>query len=458
MSLNTRTQVLHDVPLREGEYVLYWMTSARRTGWSFALDRATELARQLKKPLVVFEALDAQAPWASERIFRFMIDGMQANAAHFRSRGVCAWPYIAPDAQAAKATFEGLCRRACVLIADISPVLHLPNRLQAAARFPLRVEAIDSNGLLPLSLGGAFPTAYAFRRHIQKTLPAVLSLPQADPLVDLPPAPPDLLPAPPPLTLPAFTRAISPLALRGGEKQGRALLQAFLPRLSNYAETRNESGGSGLSPYLHFGHTSVYEVFATVTADWSIEKLAKTHAGKRAGWWGLPPSTEAFLDQIVTWRELGYQFCHHRPDYAQYESLPEWALKTLEKHASDPRPYCYSFEQLDQGLTHDTVWNAAQQQLRQEGVIHNYLRMLWGKKVLEWSTHPREAFQTLIELNNRYALDGRDPNSYSGIAWTLGRFDRAWGPERPIFGTIRYMSSANTLRKLDLDDYLDTYK
>jgi len=154
---------------------------------------------------------------------------------------------------------------------------------------------------------------------------------------------------------------------------------------------------------------------------------------------------------------LGFNFCSRHGDYDQYESLPDWARETLEEHAGDRRPVLYEFDALDSASTHDELWNAAQRQLVREGRMHNYLRMLWGKKVLEWSPSPREAIQHLIELNNRYAIDGRNPNSYSGIFWVFGRYDRAWGPERPIYGKIRYMTSDNTRRKLKLDRYLRTY-
>ena len=149
--------------------------------------------------------------------------------------------------------------------------------------------------------------------------------------------------------------------------------------------------------------------------------------------------------------------CSRRDDYDQYESLPNWAQQTLAKHADDPREYVYTRDELEAAQTHDPLWNAAQRQLRREGRIHNYLRMLWGKKILEWSPSPQAALDVLIELNNKYALDGRDPNSYSGIFWVLGRYDRAWGPERPVFGTIRYMSSENTARKVRVKDYLRRY-
>ena len=157
----------------------------------------------------------------------------------------------------------------------------------------------------------------------------------------------------------------------------------------------------------------------------------------------------------MTWRELGFNFAATRDDHESYESLPAWALPTLAKH--EPRPAARALRPgaaCRRRPPHDPLWNAAQRQLLPEGRIHNYLRMLWGKKILEWSRSPREALAVMLELNNRYALDGRDPNSYTGILWCLGRYDRPWGPERPIFGTIRYMSSEATLRKLRMKEYL----
>jgi deoxyribodipyrimidine photo-lyase len=192
-------------------------------------------------------------------------------------------------------------------------------------------------------------------------------------------------------------------------------------------------------------------------ANWRPENIAPKPSGSREGWWGSEPWAEALLDQIITWRELGYVFCFERiDDFDTYESLPEWAKKTLNEHAEDKRTTIYSLDELEKSKTHDPIWNAAQNQLRREGRIHNYLRMLWGKKILEWSKTPQEALEKMIELNNRWAIDGRNPNSYSGIFWTLGRFDRAWG-ERPIFGKIRFMSSQSTSRKIKLKNYLKQY-
>ena len=216
---------------------------------------------------------------------------------------------------------------------------------------------------------------------------------------------------------------------------------------------------SGLSPYLHFGHISAHELFheLMLREEWSPASLGEKTGGKREGWWGASPGAESWLDEFITWRELGYNMTSHRDDYDQYQSLPAWAQATLARHERDPRQFVYSLEEFATAATHDPLWNAAQTQLIREGRIHNYLRMLWGKKILEWTATPRDALDVMIELNNKYALDGRNPNSYSGIFWVLGRYDRPWGPERPIFGSIRYMSSENTRKKIRVREYLSTY-
>jgi len=169
------------------------------------------------------------------------------------------------------------------------------------------------------------------------------------------------------------------------------------------------------------------------------------------------PNAEFVLYWSTAYRRTGWNLCAHAGDYDRYDSLPDWAGETLAEHEADRREYVYTPEEFEEARTHDPLWNAAQTQLVREGRIHNYLRMLWGKKILEWSPGPREALEVMIELNNKYALDGRDPNSYSGIFWVLGRYDRPWGPQRPVFGKVRYMSSQNTARKLKLGNYLNVY-
>lgn len=257
--------------------------------------------------------------------------------------------------------------------------------------------------------------------------------------------------------------SIAPSKIVGGAIAGSNLLSKFLnSKLSIYDSDRNQpekEATSGLSPYLHFGHVSVHEVFERLTrqAEWTPDQVAEKVTGSSSGWWGTSAEVESFLDELITWRELGYNMCWQRDDFDQYESLPDWAQQTLAEHANDHRPHVYTLEQFDNAETHDELWNAAQRQLVREGRIHNYLRMLWGKKIFEWSASPRESLDVMIELNNRYALDGRNPNSYSGIFWVLGRYDRAWGPERPIFGKIRYMTSDNTARKVRVKSYIAKY-
>ena len=468
-----------------GQFVLYWMTANRRLTFNFSLDRAVEWSKKLNRPLLILEALRCDYQWASRRLHTFVIQGMRCNQQVAADSGHAYYPYVEPGFGAGSGMLSELARQAAVIVSDDFPCFFLPRMIQAVARrSPVLFEAVDSNGLLPMRAADqVFPTAYAFRRYLQKTLAPHLPVqPQARPLDDsavpklarIPlefssrwrPAGESLL-ACDPLALNALPvdQSVSVAALSGGAAEaGRCLHQFLDKRLNRYADERNqpdEDAASGLSPYLHFGHISVHEIFAALSSKegWSSSDLGdvKQTRGGRAGWWGMSGAAESFLDELVTWRELGFNMCWQRPDFDQYESLPEWAQETLEEHASDPRPVVYSLEQLQASKTHDTLWNAAQTQLVTEGRMHNYLRMLWGKKILEWSPTPREALSAMIELNNRFAVDGRNPNSYSGIFWVLGRYDRAWGPERPIFGKIRYMTSENTARKLKLTNYLRRY-
>ncbi|MEP6860282.1 MAG: deoxyribodipyrimidine photolyase [Deltaproteobacteria bacterium] len=453
----------------KGAYVLYWMIAARRTTWSFALDHAVAVAKQLDRPLVVFEPLRAGYPWACDRFHAFVMQGMEDNAKRCAARGVTYLPYVEPAPGEGSGLLEALAARAACVITDEQPGFFLPRMVAAAAaKLPVRVEQVDGNGLLPLrAVARTFPTAMAFRRELQRQLPTQLAqLPAADPLARLPATLRDAgLPklrwrsAKRLADLP-IDHAIAPVSYRGGATAARELLDDFIAtKLARYADDRRDldhDPSSQLSPYLHFGHISPHAIADAVwrDADWTPAKLAKSKVtGKREGWWKLPAASEAFLDELVTWRELGYGFCHHDPDHGTWDALPPWARKTLADHAKDPRPELYTRAELEAAATHDPIWNAAQRELVADGRIHNYLRMLWGKKILEWSKTPQEALATLIELNNKYAVDGRDPNSYSGILWTLGLFDRPWGPIRPIFGTIRYMSSDATKKKLDMKHY-----
>ena len=478
----SRVRALNQAPVRrDGEYVLYWMVSARRLEWSFALDRALEHARDLRLPVVILEALRVAHPWACQRFHAFVLDGMREHRSQAEAAGVAYHPYVEPTDGAGKGLVQALAERAAVVVTDDFPTFFL-RRMQAALapRLSVALETVDGNGLLPLAdTPGPFSAAFHFRRFLQKTLGAhLVHLPGAEPLTEAGiresafpadiaarwPAAPEALLALEPSALAALPvdPRVGPTSLRGGGTEARRRLERFLDQgLARYGEERNHPdahAASGLSPWLHWGHISAHEIFHAVAVreGWSPARLGAGSSGQRHGWWGMSPSAESFLDELVTWRELGYGHCHHVPDHDRYDSLPAWALETLARHAADPREAVYTLDQFDQGLTHDPTWNAAQRELRESGVIQNYLRMLWGKKILEWSRHPAQALDIMIELNNRYALDGRDPNSYSGIFWVLGRFDRGW-PERPVYGKIRSMSSDSTRRKLRMDAYLDRW-
>ncbi|HVU89095.1 MAG TPA: deoxyribodipyrimidine photolyase [Pirellulales bacterium] len=466
-----------------GDYVLYWMIANRRVNWNFALDRAVDHARELKKPLVILEALRVGYPWASDRLHRFVLQGMADNQQALARRPVLYYPYVEPKQGAGHGLLERLADDACLVVTDEFPCFFLPRMVNAAAgRLKVRCEVVDSCGLLPLRAAeNDFPTAYAFRRFLQRVLPEHLPhVPRADPFAGVklpaphqlaasmtrnwPKASADLLAAKEAaLRQLPIDHAVGPASQDGGGVAAERLTSHFLRKLlADYPERRNEPAAhatSGLSPYLHFGHVSSHEVFHRLAEQeaWLAESLPGLATGKRPGWWGMSDAAEAFLDQLITWRELGYNFCTFREDYDRYDSLPDWAKKTLAKHRRDRRRTIYSDMEFETARTHDRLWNAAQRQLVVEGQMHNYVRMLWGKKILEWSETPEEALATMVKLNNKYALDGRDPNSYSGIFWILGRFDRAWGPERPIFGTVRYMSSDNTARKFDVKPYLEKY-
>lgn len=476
----TRIRVLRDEAPRPSRFVLYWMTAARRPRFNFALDRAVDLARELRMPLVVLEALRADYRWASDRFHRFVLDGMHANARAFDRAGVLYHPYVETSVGAGKGLLRALAQDACAVVTDDYPCFFLPAMLgRAQEELEGRLEAVDSNGLFPMhSAKRSFFRAHDFRRFLQRELaPHLAQPPRENPLarLDLPrlkSLPEEIVRRWPradarllggeasALAALPIDHGVAPVNVEGGAEAGGRVARRFVAdRLAPYCEARNDSladATSGLSPYLHFGHVSVHEVLAIVAAHegWSRDQITGTHDGKRRGWWEMGASAEAFLDQLVTWRELGFNSCLQLPRFDRYQSLPEWARTTLEKHAADERPQRYSLAEFERAATHDELWNAAQNELRNRGTIHNYLRMLWGKKILHWSKSPREALATMIELNNKYALDGRDPNSYTGIFWTLGRFDRPWGPERPIFGTVRYMTSDSTRRKLDVDDYI----
>ena len=478
-----RVRLENGAPVQgDGDFVLYWMISARRLDSNFALQRAVEWSRGLGRPLVVLEALRIGYPWASDRLHRFALDGMADNAGRLRDSRVTHLAYVESEEGAGKGLLEVLARRAAVVVTDEFPCFFLPRMVRAAAgSLSVRLEVVDSNGLLPLAaVEKTYSAAYHFRRFLQKELPTHLEafpdehplrgdpLPTFDEGSVRPPAENGVvedrwsLGIPEDLSGLAIDHDVVPVPYAGGPRAGKERLEEFVANdLDRYGEEANDPDAdvtSRLSPYLHWGHVSSHQIFEAVAAreEWTSDYLGDEADGTREGWWGMGESAEAFLDQLVTWRELGFVFNAQRNDYDEYESLPEWARETLEEHEDDERPHLYSLEEFRDARTHDPLWNAAQRQLKRDGWIHNYLRMLWGKKILEWSSTPREALEIMIRLNDRWAVDGRDPNSYNGIFWCLGRFDRGW-PERPVFGKVRSMSSDSTRRKVSVTRYVERY-
>jgi len=470
-------------PVREeGDFVLYWMIAARRTQYNFALQHAVDRAKQFNKPLLVFEPLRVRYQWASDRMHRFIIEGMRDNADSLADKAVTYYPYVEPTPGAGTPLLHQLAKKACTVITDEYPCFFLPTMIDAVKdRLPARLELVDGSCVMPLRQPDrTFTVAHSYRRWMQKNiLDVLLEMPKKDPLLRIklpvleslrasiskrwPAANLKKLLAAGGLDSLPIDHSVSPCEIEGGSKAAAKRLKHFINHdLQRYHDDRNhpnEDATTGLSPHLHFGHISAHEIVLETLddQDWTPDQASPAN-GKNHGFWNTNEPAEAFLDQVLTWREMGFNRTFRDPDgYDKLETLPQWALRSLMKHQSDKRPVIYSLEQFERAETDDPIWNAAQREIVRTGVMHNYMRMLWGKKILHWSSSPSDALEIMIELNNKYGLDGRDPNSYNGIFWVLGRFDRAWGPERPVFGSVRYMTSDSAKRKLRMDEYLKRF-
>ncbi|MEX0945162.1 MAG: hypothetical protein WDZ38_05755 [Balneolaceae bacterium] len=469
-------------PNPEGEYVLYWMQINRRFHYNFALEYAISWANKLNKPLLIFEAFSCDYPWATDRTHTFMMQGMKEHLDTIDRRSVNYLPFVEKEPGQYDQLLMKLSEKAAYLVTDEYPVFIMRMRNETyPEKLDIPYTSIDSNGLIPLGLTEKDPySAYLFRKIMQKNfIEAYTTPPKEDPLDelknrshidfpatlfrDLPDAESSLNDIEGFISELPLNHHVKPINWHGGRSAALKMLDHFLETgLMQYSEKRNdpdEKKTSQLSAWLHFGRISEYEIVKAVLENqpdgWDLDKVSYNN-GSREGFFNGDPSIDAFLDEVITWREVGFHFAHHRDDYDQLNSLPDWALQTINDHREDPREWTYSYEELAQSKTHNDVWNAAQTQLREEGMIHNYLRMLWGKKVIEWTKDPETALQYLIDLNNTYAIDGRDPNSYSGIFWCFGRFDRAW-QERQIFGKLRYMTTESAQKKVKMKEYLNTY-
>jgi deoxyribodipyrimidine photo-lyase len=443
----------HGEPSPNARYVLYWMQIHRRAHQNQALNFAITQANKLNLPLVVYEGLRPDYDQANDRIHQFIIEGAIENKKDFAKRGVRYCFYLMPnEPKGNRRAVAQLAQEAALLVTDDFPAFVVPSHNRAIVKqVDCPVYAIDANGVVPLrELKHEEYAARTIRPKIHRLLPAYLwpigeikpkiksldlklnlreetSLEHAD-IATL-------------LRSTNIDHSVRPSQLyHGGRREALRRLKIFVSeRLQNYNTGRNMTGEhwtSELSPYLHFGHISAMEI-----------ALAVLHAE------APDESIDAFLEELIVRRELSYNFCHFNPKHATIEALPAWARQTMVAHEKDARPYIYSAEQLEAAATHDEVWNLAQRELLATGKIHNYVRMLWGKKIIEWSKTPQEALATMIRLHHRYALDGRNPNTYTGILWCFGKHDRAWGPQRQVFGLVRYMTSENTRRKINLPAY-----
>lgn len=504
-----RVRHANDRPFNtKGGYVLYWAQMFRRLHSNHALDHALELAAEYGKPLVVYEALKLNYPWAAARHHAFILQGMRDNAAAAKRLGLAYWPFVETPADSGRGLVKKLTQDAVCVVTDDYPAFIVPAHNRALAeKCRVPVVLVDSNSVVPLSRLGApvgaaahlrprihklFAEEWAKRARSEPGVPKVAKS-KLEPPFKAWDATQDVLTFVAGLPV---DQSVCPVAgVEGGAVAGTEALDEFVShRLRRYADGRNEPNApdsvaaSRLSAYLHYGHLSIEQITSAVLGEEWTPKQINPKTRNKDDFFCRDENVNSYLDEAITWRDVGYHWHYARGQGAgergetkswqsekdaiplfNFETmdfspggertldvvLPDWAKATLAKHATDRREHLYTLEEFETAQTHDELWNAAQTELVVTGRIHNYLRMLWAKKVLEWSASPAEAYKVLEHLNNKYALDGRDPNSYTGIHWCFGLFDRPWPPERTVFGSVRFMSSDNTARKFDLSGYFE---
>jgi deoxyribodipyrimidine photo-lyase len=449
-NLNTRSE-------QSGEYVLYWMQQSARAHYNHALELALQQAESLGLPLLVVFVLTDNFPEANLRHYRFLLEGLEDTRARLTGRGI----QMAILRGEPVAAVSAVAARAAMLVCDRG-YLRIQRQWRAAVAGAVGCRCIQVESDVVVPIESAYPkeayTAGILRPKLhavlEKFLVELSETPVQQPSLEtdfglqraVAPVPDcSLIPADRPLTGPdgleaelEVDRSIEPVDwIHGGTTAALRRLEQFLAtKIDRFHELRNDPSVdylSHLSPYLHFGHISALYIVLQVQS--------------------FGPGAAAFIEELVVRRELAMNFAYYNPDYDRYKCLPEWAHKTLSAHEVDRRDYLYPLEQLEAGKTHDPYWNAAQRELTGRGKMHGYMRMYWGKKILEWSPRPREAFERALYLNNKYSLDGRDANGFAGVAWCFGKHDRAW-PERPVFGKTRYMNANGLKRKFDIEAYV----
>jgi deoxyribodipyrimidine photo-lyase len=451
--INERVIRLNDRPVnKNARYVLYWMQMFKRTSHNHALVWAIRKANELKLPLVVYEGLKYYYPWASDRFHTFILEGVEEKLREFERLGIRYIFYLQKNEESPKNTVAALAKDAAMIVTDDFPCFIIPgHNRRIAERAEIAVHAVDSNGIIPMSkFDKEEYAAYTIRPKIYKLLPNYLK-PIEEEAVEIDSVGLDVDCSETLITSENITELVvecdidhsvkpSPI-YHGGTANGRRRLEKFveeiLPDYENARNKPNRDGSSRLSAYLHFGFLSPLEI-ALAVRDATAPQESK----------------DAYLEELIVRRELSYNMTRHNPKYDSLDALPAWVHKTMRAHADDERQFNYSLEQLEVGETHDELWNACQREMVETGEMHNYVRMLWGKNVIAWSPSYEVAFETLVHLNNKYCLDGRNPNSYAGILWCFGKHDRPW-MERPVFGTIRFMTSRSTGTKFKAAQYID---
>ena len=447
-------------PRTDGELVLYWMQTTQRVQHNFALEFAIEQANRLRLPVLVYHGLRHDYPWANDRIHTFILETVVDLYKDFEARGIQYVFYLertGDDAEARRGAGKPsplveLARRAALVTTDFFPTFIVPRQIKALrAKVDTPILAVDSATVVPMKhFDREHATAVGFRPRLMAALPEYLRPlravePQVRRRTEVPFDPIN----PTPDDIPALVAScdidhdVPPArTLRGGPAAARRRLDHFIERgLPRYEEDRgdpNEDATSMLSPYLHFGNISPHEVVLQTREAGPAAQFAK------------------FQDELLTWREISHNFVYHNRRHRTVDSIPGWAREELQKGEADPRPVLYSEEEMELGHTGDELWNAAQRAYLVDGWMHNSLRMLWGKAVLQWTRNAEEALRVLEHFNNKYSLDGRDPNSYGGIHWIFGKFDRPFY-RRPIYGTVRFQSLKAAAKKFNVPRYLKQY-
>lgn len=455
--LSVRSILLNEKRLQpDGDYILYWMQTTQRLEDNWALRLAVTEADRIGKPLLIHHGLDPHYPYASARFHTFMMQGAQEMARRADALGLTYRFALRRRRRDDNRVVDRLANRAAVVITDLFPTAGVAERsAKLAARVNCRVIAVDSVGVIPsASFHKEEYAARTIRPKIAKLLEHALegvedraprrSLSDAT-LASLGVEWLDVSNCDIPREVGAceIDHDVAAVAARGGLAAARERLASFAnDGLHDYAERRrnpsDDGGSSRLSPYLHNGMISPLEIVAAV----------REAAGKE--------QSDAFLNEMLTWRELALNFCLRNPQYASLDALPDWVHRSMAAHAGDEREVTYTLEELEGARTYDDIWNAGQRELVETGHMHNVVRMLWGKSVITWAPDYERALSWLLHLNNKYGLDGRDPNSFAGIQWCFGKFDRPFAT-RPVWGTIRPMSLTRARVKYDVDRYLERW-